>query len=37
VLSDVREELQHLDDADAKGDFEQETLLLTQGAFPYVC
>lgn len=35
-LSDVREELEHLATANAKGDFEQETLLLTQSAFPYV-
>lgn len=35
LLSDLWEELQHLSAANTKGDFEQETLLLTQSAFPY--
>jgi hypothetical protein len=36
LLADVREEIQHLAVANCKGDFEQETLLLTQRSFPYV-
>lgn len=36
LLADVREELRHLDAAGCKGDFEQETLLLTQQEFPYM-
>jgi hypothetical protein len=35
LLSDVRSELDQLAAAGRKGDFEQETLILTQAAFPY--
>jgi len=36
LLVDVHEELRHLDAAGCKGDFEQETLPLTQREFPYI-
>jgi hypothetical protein len=35
LLADVRGELLHLDTAGCKGDFEQETVLVTERMFPY--